>query len=145
MWHVTRDMWHVTCDTWHVTGGGSGTFFKMSAPKLFRILSEGLLKIISQRMTDWVNEWMNEWMNDKGVCRAAPATPVLLISLNKPIEKAQDIYLESPWQNSCLRCFHEWPTSWNFSIYTIYHSSFQVWKDMVGTNLMHCFICPLNI
>ena len=79
MWHVTCDMWHMTCDMWHVTHdmwqvGGGEPSLKISAPQLLRFPSEGLLKIISQRMTNGVNELMN----DKGVFRTAPATPGLL-------------------------------------------------------------------
>ena len=44
---------------------------------LLRFGSEGVLKIYSQR----IPESMNQLINDEVVCKIAPATPGLLISL----------------------------------------------------------------
>ena len=68
-WHVTNDMWHVTCDILHMEEGEH-------SPKL---LGLGLgVKLYWRFWGKWyVTEWLNELISDKGVCRAAPATPGL--------------------------------------------------------------------
>ena len=71
--HMTRDMWHLTHDRW------GGVNF-LSKCQLSSSYSLGV-KIILQRITDWVNEWMS----DRGVCRTGLATPGLLTMLYNTI------------------------------------------------------------
>ena len=67
----TGDTWHVTRDISQLTSGGRWSFSQMSAPWLYRLGNESLLKIWRKRIT----HWLNVWINDKGVYRTAPATP----------------------------------------------------------------------
>ena len=67
-WHVTHDTWHMTGDMWHITHDRWGE------PSLILLFdSEGVLIILRKRMTCCINYG--------GVCRAAPATPTLLVSM----------------------------------------------------------------
>ena len=62
--NVTTDTWHLTPDTWHLTPDTRWN---------------DVLKVLMKRITDWLTDSMNEWRSNKGVCRAAQATPGLLI------------------------------------------------------------------
>ena len=90
MWQVTGDTWHMPYDTWQV-GQGEHTL-KIPAPYLLQFRSEGLLKIFSQRISDWINKEINH----KGVCRTAPATPAMLIIYDNKF----DIIVESATDHS---------------------------------------------
>ena len=65
----------MTCDTGHI--GDGEHCVKISGPKLKRFGSYDVLKIFPQRMTHLINQLMNYG----GVCRTAPATQGLLITL----------------------------------------------------------------
>ena len=67
-WHATPDKWHVTPAIWHMVGGEHS--LKISAPQLLLFGIDNVLKILNERIT--------EWMNFKAVYRTAPATPGLL-------------------------------------------------------------------
>ena len=59
-WHVTRGLWYVACDMLHVTRDmwpmvGGEHYLKMSAPQLLRFRIDSVLKILNERMTDWIN------------------------------------------------------------------------------------------
>ena len=62
-------MGHLTSKPWQVVGGEPS--LKMSAPKLFRFGSEGVLKIFSQKITEVIsrmqNEWDNVWKSQGGI------------------------------------------------------------------------------
>ena len=75
-WHMPPDIWHLTCDMWHMVGGEHS--LKISAPQLSRFGRDSVLKILNER----ISEWITEWIYDKDVYRAAPATLGLLISLS---------------------------------------------------------------
>ena len=86
MWHVPHDTWHMTCvirnmtydiwqvthDMWHATCCGGWTF--ISAPQLLWFGRDNVLKIFSQKITDW----LTESVSDQGVCKTALVTPSLL-------------------------------------------------------------------
>ena len=150
MWHVTCDMWHVTCymlhvtfDTWHVTldtgqvGAGEPSL-KISAPQLLQFGSDGGLKIFSQSITDWVIQLIN----NKGVCRTAPATPVLLTRRASPISSRMfPIQLHHYTKSAHLwftTSYHRnfWNTHGISKSYELYLKLFEcvsVWKlDGVG-------------
>ena len=48
----TKKMWHGTHEMWKMKGGEH--FLKILAPYLLRFVSEGVLKIFSQRTTEWL-------------------------------------------------------------------------------------------
>ena len=72
----TPDMWHVTSDMWHTVGVQHS--FKISASWLLWFLIYDAVKIWRKGLTHLINELDIESMNNKGVCRAALATPGLL-------------------------------------------------------------------
>ena len=61
-------MWHMTEDIWHITGGVKWIFSQN-----FSSLAHTVLNIWIKRLTQSVD--------DGGVCRTAPATPGLLMTL----------------------------------------------------------------
>ena len=63
---MTRDMWHIM---------GGELFLKNSAPKLLWFGMDSVLKMLNERIT--------QWMSDKGVYRTAPATPCLLTTTGR--------------------------------------------------------------
>ena len=71
----------MTCDTWPVTR--DTITLKISAPQLLWFVIYDILNIWRKRLTDW----LTQLINDKGVCRAAPATPGLLITQLQGQEK----------------------------------------------------------
>ena len=65
---IRRNCWYwyaqVTYDSWHMRVGSGGPSLNISAPWLLQFGSEGILKILRKRITEWVNSY-------KGVCRTA--------------------------------------------------------------------------
>ena len=49
----------MTCDTRRVTGGGGAHYKKISAPYLLGFGNAGLMKILSQIMTDLITDLTN--------------------------------------------------------------------------------------
>ena len=80
MWHATCDTWHVTCDTWNMTGGGRWTFSQNFSFPFLTVWEWRYFEDFEEK-GDSPNQSVSESMNDKGVCRTAPATPGLLITL----------------------------------------------------------------
>ena len=60
--NMTWDTWHLTYDTWHIPYGGRWTFSQNFSYLAFRFRNEGLLKIFSQRISEWPNNLMNYWV-----------------------------------------------------------------------------------
>ena len=75
-WHVTRDTWHVTRDMWHMTHGVVWTFSQNFSCLALTVWDLWCCEYLEEKA-----HWMNQWMNDEAVCRTAPATPGLLITL----------------------------------------------------------------
>ena len=63
MWHLTPDIRHLTPDIWHVTQGtwlGGEHFLKISAPQLLWFGINSVIKILNERITQWINEWITK-------------------------------------------------------------------------------------
>ena len=95
MWQVTHEMLHVTHHTSHIT---HDTWWWVNILSKFQIPSSyglGLMMFWRFGGKGWLNQWTNEWISDKGVCRTAPATPGLLISLEGPLQpwKLKEIHI----------------------------------------------------
>ena len=75
MWHVACDMWHMTCDMWHLTHHRWWTLCQNFRSLALTIWESWCFEDFEEK-----DDWLNESINDKGVSRAAPATPGLLIS-----------------------------------------------------------------
>ena len=58
MWHVTPDSWHMTCEMWHMVGGEHS--LQISASQLLRFGIESVLKILNERITDWMNKLLTK-------------------------------------------------------------------------------------
>ena len=73
MWHVTRHMWHMTRGMWHVTCFEAWTF----SPNFYLPKSHCLWFMIFWRFGGKGS--LTESISNRGDCKAAPATPDLLI------------------------------------------------------------------
>ena len=71
-WHVTPDMWHVTRGMWHLTHGGGLTFSPNFISLALTVWDFWYLEDLEEK--DWL-------LNYEAVCRTAPATPGLLITI----------------------------------------------------------------
>ena len=112
-WHVKSDTWYLTCDTWHMTPDiwhtwGDEYCVNISGPKLLGFGCEGVLKILKEMITD---SWINWLINDQVVCRTAPATPGLIITMQEC--KNQNSFLVR-WIFS-----HFWLTIWTKFLFCI--------------------------
>ena len=107
-WHVTGDRWHLTGDRWQVT---RDTWWGVNILSKFQLpSSNGLGFMMSWRWRGkgWLSDLINESMNDEGVCRAAPATPGLLI---RPYDWHS--YNNATGSESMKCCFLQFPETAN--------------------------------
>ena len=76
MWHVTRYTWHMTSDMWHMT---CDTCWGVNILSKFQLSSSNGLGV----MLLWIyfNKPSLTLMNHEAVCRTAPATLGLLITI----------------------------------------------------------------
>ena len=79
---MSRDMWRMIPDMWHVVGVNILSRFQLTS-------SYGLWYFEDlEEKADWLTEWINQSIIYEGVCRTAPATPGLLITIqNLPTPK----------------------------------------------------------
>ena len=75
-WQVSREKWHVTFDRWHVTDGGRWTLSQNCMSLVLPVWEWRYFEHILGK--GWLSYLINQSMINKGVCRAAPATPGLL-------------------------------------------------------------------
>ena len=77
MWHMTPDTWHVTPDTWHLT---CDTWWGVNILSKCQLSSsQGLGVMMLWRFGGKC--WLSNLIGNRGVCKTAPATSGLLISL----------------------------------------------------------------
>ena len=76
-WHMTHDMWPVTRDMWHMIRNRWWTLCKNFRSLALLVWDLGCFEDLEE---------MDRWL-DGGVCRTAPATPGLLITVPKEEEK----------------------------------------------------------
>ena len=84
MWHWTGDTWHATHDMGHMTGGGRKTFSQNFSYLALTVWEWSFVEDICTK-DDPLSVFkliVNNLNNHQGICRAAPATPGLLINLD---------------------------------------------------------------
>ena len=128
-WHVTRDTWHVTRDTWHMTHSVEWTFSQNFSSLALAVWDWQCFEYIS------TNHHLHcYWINDKAVCRTAPITPGLLITLRIVHESplTSVVYPKPPKHPRSP----ESPSSWKWSKPQKSHSAkmamafiFQIWSS----------------
>ena len=80
-WQVTHDRCNMTCDMWHMIRGGRWTFSKIFSSLALTVLEWRHFEDFEEKDPS-LTDWLTDWIKDKGVCRRAPATPGLFISVH---------------------------------------------------------------